>query len=115
LSNFGSLLEIFFKDSEFFPLIFQQQLTTLDFVSYCGSLMGLFLGFSVISAIEVVYYFTLRIFCAKKQSKKVTPLEVTSEPSQDSYLTEVLQNSSIHGFNQTAKSNRHIFERFEQS
>jgi hypothetical protein len=111
LNNFGSLLVVHFKNNDFFPLVFQQQLTTLDFVSYCGGSMGLFLGFSVISAVEVVYYFTLRILFASLQKSKVEP-EGEARAKPRSYLVEVVGSSSIHGFNQIAMEKRHFVERF---
>jgi hypothetical protein len=102
---------VFFKNVDFFPLVFQQQLSTLDFVSYCGGSLGLFLGFSVISAIEVVYYFTLRLlFASTRRSKVNSGGEARTKPR--SYIAEAVGSSSIHGFNQIAMKDRHVVERF---
>ena len=47
------------------PTVFQFQwslrMTLIDFISQIGGLLGLFLGFSLISAIEIVYWLTLRL------------------------------------------------------
>ena len=37
------------------------RMTSIDFISQIGGLLGLFLGFSLISGIEIVYWFTLRL------------------------------------------------------
>jgi acid-sensing ion channel, other len=54
-------IEFRFRYSEYFPLIRYQEFKTQDFLSYVGGLLGLFAGVSVLSIIEFVYFFTLRI------------------------------------------------------
>ena len=39
-------------------------------VANVGGLLGLCLGFSVLSLVEIVYYLTLRVFCGYFQSRK---------------------------------------------
>jgi amiloride-sensitive sodium channel len=34
----------------------------VDFIGNCGGLLGLFMGVSVLSIIEFIYYFTIRFF-----------------------------------------------------
>lgn len=65
------------QENEFFPLIRQRQFTELDFVSYfggtlgmyifsscinisCNSVQGLFAGISFLTCFELIYYFLLR-------------------------------------------------------
>jgi hypothetical protein len=110
---FTSIMEVYFISSQFFPFILQQQLTVIDFLSYCGGSLGLFLGFSLISAIEIVYYFTLRVLCVKSQRNRVEPEEsdVSNRVNQRSYLSKMMESSTIHGLNQVAKENRSSFER----
>lgn len=40
--------------------VFQARLTLTDFISQIGGLLGLCLGFSVVSLIEIIYWFTIR-------------------------------------------------------
>ncbi|CAD7084859.1 unnamed protein product [Hermetia illucens] len=40
-----------------------------EFLSSTGGLMGLFIGFSVISVVEIIYYASFRPFCASKRYK----------------------------------------------
>lgn len=35
----------------------------MDFLASCGGLLGLFMGFSFISIVEILYYLSLRLFC----------------------------------------------------
>ncbi|GJQ86101.1 hypothetical protein Trydic_g15257 [Trypoxylus dichotomus] len=64
--NFGSyrsLLNIHFKHAQYIPLERKEMFGAMDFIAYCGGLLGLFIGFSFISLIEVFYFLTLRIGC----------------------------------------------------
>lgn len=36
--------------------------TFSDFFAFCGGLLGLYLGISVVSGIELIYFFSLRLF-----------------------------------------------------
>jgi hypothetical protein len=110
--QFSGLIQIFFKSQDFFSFVLQQQLTKLDFVSYCGGSLGLFLGFSAVSAIEIVYYFTLKIICVKKQERKTSSVEHDNEPVKNrNYLSNFLANSSVHGCNQVTMEKRYGIER----
>jgi hypothetical protein len=108
-----SQLMIFFKLPEFFPKILQQQLSKLDFISYCGGSLGLFLGFSALSFVELLYYFSLKIIFDQKRKTKVQTLSGTPEQPKKNYLAVFLDNSSVHGCNQIGMTNRHRVERFE--
>ncbi|CAH2042277.1 unnamed protein product, partial [Iphiclides podalirius] len=37
--------------------------STVEFLAHCGGIMGLFIGFSILSLMEIVFYFTLRLWC----------------------------------------------------
>jgi hypothetical protein len=108
----GSQVLIFFKNPEFFPMVRQQQLTALDFISYCGGSLGLFLGFSVLSAVELVYYFTLRLIFKRVRSNKVECSSNQIAPKANrNYLLEFVSSTSVHGCNQTSMNRRHFLER----
>lgn len=50
-----------YKENEFYPMRRYQQLTLESFISNVGGMMGLLAGASVLSLIEFVYFFTLRL------------------------------------------------------
>ena len=54
-----SIFIFIFHSSEF---VRSQRMTWLDFISNLGGICGLCLGVSFISVIELVYWFTLRLF-----------------------------------------------------
>jgi hypothetical protein len=110
--EFGSSMDMVFERPSFYPFILQPQLTTLDFVSYCGGSLGLFLGFSLISAVEIVYYFVVRLVFGSWR-RKVAPEENLHHESEKKLLSEVIATSTIHGFNQIAFKNQHVVERFD--
>jgi hypothetical protein len=111
-NSYSSIIKICFENPDFFPLVHQQQLTMLGFVSNCGGSLGLFLGFSALSAVEIVYYLTLRLLCLKSQHNKVRSFDHNPQAERKNYLAEIMETSSIHGLNQTSKKNRHFIERF---
>ena len=48
----------------------------MNFSAACGGIIGLFMGFSVLSGAELIYFFTLRMWVdhsrAKKNKKRVS-------------------------------------------
>ncbi|KAF5291553.1 hypothetical protein FQR65_LT01866 [Abscondita terminalis] len=58
-----SRISLYFKDVLFLSYRRHEVHGVLDFFSNVGGLMGLFIGFSLISVVEIIYFFTLRIFC----------------------------------------------------
>lgn len=57
-------LSIFFKEHQFITSKRSELYGQTDFYANCGGLLGLFLGMSCLSVIEVIYYFTLRLVCS---------------------------------------------------
>jgi ABC-type Fe3+-siderophore transport system permease subunit len=112
--DYSSEILVNFKNSQFYPLILQQQFTVLDFVSYIGGALGLFLGFSVLSFFEILYYFSIRIVLSFKQNQKVeSEVRVIDHKSSIIYqfCFDFFENSSIHGMNQIIMRKRFPIER----
>ncbi|KAK5641668.1 hypothetical protein RI129_010215 [Pyrocoelia pectoralis] len=66
-----SKLKIYYKELQFLSCERNERYGMIDFFSNMGGLLGLFIGFSVTSAIEILYFCTLRIICnIKKYGKK---------------------------------------------
>ncbi|KAK7874511.1 hypothetical protein R5R35_001594 [Gryllus longicercus] len=65
-----SLLLIFFKESQFLPLRRMELQGIGTFIANCGGLLGLCLGMSFLSILELLYWLLVRPF---RRSKKVAP------------------------------------------
>ncbi len=61
-------------------------MTDVDYISQMGGLLGLFIGFSFISGIELIYWATVRLsknmYMKSHQKKKVSSLNVKSALSK---------------------------------
>ncbi|XP_066998458.1 pickpocket protein 28 [Anabrus simplex] len=62
-----SIVNIFFKDTQFTASRRSELYGTAEFLANCGGLLGLGLGFSVLSLAEIFYWVFLRAFCSKPQ------------------------------------------------
>ena len=92
--------------------------TFFDFMSFVGGLLGLFAGFSFLSAAEVLYYFIIQplIKMMQRNSSAVYPIETNERSAVDSsyckkFVTDLLQSSSIHGLGSVGSRDKRIFER----
>lgn len=67
-----AILSVYFAD----PLVSSFQRTEshtyTDFFANCGGLLGLFLGVSVLSIIEFIYYSTLRLYWTFRRARAET-------------------------------------------
>jgi hypothetical protein len=98
-------VRVSFQNDKVNNLVRKQQFNELDFLSYIGGLLGLFAGFSVLSFVELVYWFLIRICLDKirRVSSKVVPLirvPTLRSSRLDNFGKQVknyLQESSIHG------------------
>lgn len=57
-------LSIYFKEHQFITSKRSELYGQTDFLANCGGLLGLFMGVSVLSIVECIYYFTLRLGCS---------------------------------------------------
>lgn len=55
-----AMVTFFFESSSVFQYSRDERLTLVGFISQIGGLLGLFMGFSFISAFEILYWFTIR-------------------------------------------------------
>lgn len=63
-------LAIFFENQHVETITRMEMSTYTDFLAVCGGLLGLFLGVSALSIIELIYYSTLRLFWTFHQLKQ---------------------------------------------
>lgn len=92
--------------------------TFVDFMSFVGGLLGLFLGFSFLSAAEVLYYFIIQplIKMMQTNSSTVHPTETNEQSTVDSsyckkFITDMLQSSSIHSLGSVGSRDKGVIER----
>lgn len=62
-------LSIFFKENQFITSKRSELYGLTDFLANCGGLLGLFMGFSLLSIVEIIYYCTLRLICNLRTRK----------------------------------------------
>ena len=62
-----AIANFFFKSSKCFEFVRQPRLTIIDFISNVGGLIGLCMGISFVSAMELLYWLTIKM--AKNISK----------------------------------------------
>ncbi|XP_053679170.1 pickpocket protein 28-like [Anopheles nili] len=74
-----SYLTIHFKVSRFIPIKRSELFGVTDFLANCGGVLGLFMGVSILSIVEIVYYCTLKPIMARSvASRPETPSIVKS-------------------------------------
>lgn len=83
-----SKVSIFFKEEEF-PVSKRSELYSgFELVGTIGGLLGLFMGISVLSVLEVIYYFTLRLFCISRMQKIAAKKELEEQLAQQQQLQQ---------------------------
>uniref|UniRef100_A0A182QC31 Pickpocket n=1 Tax=Anopheles farauti TaxID=69004 RepID=A0A182QC31_9DIPT len=55
-----SSLMVYYKESEFIAINRRQLFGLNDFIANCGGILGLFMGVSLLSIVEILYYFTMK-------------------------------------------------------
>lgn len=66
-----SRLSIYFKESQFITSKRSELYGITEFLANCGGIFGLFMGFSILSLVEMIYHFTLRFFTNLKRLAKM--------------------------------------------
>ncbi|XP_063709061.1 pickpocket protein 11-like [Culicoides brevitarsis] len=62
---------LYYKTFQFIPMKRTELYTDLDFISNCGGLLSLFIGTSLLSIVEVLYFFTIRLVDNIKAKKNL--------------------------------------------
>jgi hypothetical protein len=92
-------------NSQFFLQFFRkQQFNILNFISFVGGILGLFAGFSAISFIELIYWFTVRVVLLNfgRRNREIRPIDVNLHDHENGislmkYFKNFFDESSIHG------------------
>lgn len=67
-SSRPSRLAIYFRSTDVVVMKSAEKYNFTNFLSNCGGLLGLFLGVSLLSMIEFIYFFTLRLYWTIRRS-----------------------------------------------
>ncbi|CRL07760.1 CLUMA_CG020714, isoform A [Clunio marinus] len=90
-----SFISIRFKNEEFYPLVTSSFMSSIDIISYIGGYLGLFLGFSFLSLMEIIYYVFIKTTSDKSCRKSGKPNG--NEEDSSNLFSAFIKESSIHG------------------
>lgn len=62
-TDYFTQLNLRFRDTNFLAIERNALFSQTDFWASCGGIFGLFIGFSVISIVEIVYFLSVRWLC----------------------------------------------------
>uniref|UniRef100_A0A182RXW2 Uncharacterized protein n=1 Tax=Anopheles funestus TaxID=62324 RepID=A0A182RXW2_ANOFN len=62
-----SVLQVYFQDTHFIPAQRSELHGLVDFLANCGGLLGLFIGVSLLSIVEAIYYIVVRPLSLRKR------------------------------------------------
>lgn len=69
-----SSVRVSFKDEQYSVIKRADRYGLLEFISSSGALAGLFLGASLLSMVELIYFFTLRTFLSHRKDRRITDI-----------------------------------------
>uniref|UniRef100_A0AAG5DGW4 Pickpocket n=1 Tax=Anopheles atroparvus TaxID=41427 RepID=A0AAG5DGW4_ANOAO len=75
-----SVIYIYFKEAHFNSIKRDQIFGVADFIANCGGILGLFMGVSLLSIVEILYFFTMRplinyFYRRPRNARKIAMLE----------------------------------------
>lgn len=109
---------MFFRDDSFYPIVRRKNFNIIDWFSSIGGILGLFFGFSFLSAFEVMFHIWKGFF--ERNRANVIDLsrisyskwrKLKSIISIWEYLKNYLRQSSIHGLSYVSDGNMRVVER----
>ncbi|CAO1385585.1 unnamed protein product [Diamesa serratosioi] len=77
--KYATLLRIYFEEDQFISVTRSELFGVVDFLSNCGGLLGLFMGISILSIVEFIYYFSLRWACTVKEKPSDDTVDNTND------------------------------------
>nr|CAI5868443.1 unnamed protein product [Callosobruchus analis] len=66
-----TIVHFFFTKSNYNKLIKSELFALTDIVSNIGGLLGLFMGFSIMSIVEIIYFLSLRLWCGNHKERRI--------------------------------------------
>ncbi|XP_045454262.1 pickpocket protein 28-like [Melitaea cinxia] len=69
------VIHFYFEDNSFMRFTKGEIFGLTEFLSNTGGLLGLCMGFSMMSLVELLYYMTIRALCVARQKKNIQPFQ----------------------------------------
>ncbi|XP_031637918.1 pickpocket protein 28-like [Contarinia nasturtii] len=82
-----SLVSISFVEYQVVTLLRSESYTFMGIIGYCGGLLGLFLGISLLSIVEMIYFATFRWFWSPRRSRNDNVVISFKRPTLRQYAT----------------------------
>lgn len=107
-------MEIFYKSSEFIAIRRMAQYTITSLVADCGGVLGLFMGCSLISLAEIIYYCTIRpiILCHHRRRRRSQHNQYlntkTLDKNNQTRVLQVKEMNKIHTVGNVTKTMNEI-------
>lgn len=89
-----AIIHIFFNENAYGGFTKSELIGFTEFLSNTGGLLGLFMGFSVISLIEIIYFLSLRPYCAKKRLRTQQQDATEGIQLQNQFYKSTLKSSN---------------------
>ena len=70
-----------------------ERVSVTDFLATCGGILGLFIGFSAMSVIELIYYPFLRLFWMIRRMKEENDKEQSGQRANNSNPNETSKDN----------------------
>ncbi|XP_011858109.1 PREDICTED: pickpocket protein 28-like [Vollenhovia emeryi] len=79
-----AVVHLFFVDSQFTKYVKNELFGFIEFLSSTGGLLGLFMGFSFLSFMEILYFSTMRLWCRLYNRRELSrPNVLQAHPLDD--------------------------------
>lgn len=85
-SSTFSQIVVSFKEELFLPTKRSERNPINNFIANAGGLFGLFMGASLLSVFELIYFFTLRIIVSRRKQHKIQQEELEKQPGTFEFL-----------------------------
>jgi len=108
-----------FKDDSFYPQIRKKYFTMIDWFSFVGGILGLFFGFSFLSAFEIIFHAWMLIvkiggckrFWNKDRFFRIKQFKISKSIKYFKYFENFMKNSTVHSFRYIFGNDLKILER----
>jgi Amiloride-sensitive sodium channel len=96
-------LNIYFKENQIMTSERRERYGSTDFLANCGGLLALFLGISIISFVEIIYFCTIRLWYNLKNPNDIIHDYIeTDDPRTGHGYLKIVKNLIVDYFSKTS-------------